>query len=269
MRTAGGAHFPMGFALQPDRATPVFPETGRASRWQCCVLIATLVVAACSSSAPTTHGAVEGDPFTRGQWLQSDSNRMATLAMEANLDSLRLLAGKLYRRNPSQWRKTALTQAEAEEKLELSILGLRRWPGLEGRSDVAALSHALSAAFEGDRVAAFIAACADTIITAHGGKRDFYYLDGVDPQFVFNAARNMEIALWILNTRRDTADRPLLLANAMSDGQRNLSFEREFGKIIGRLDLVAAYATERYRRAGIAYVQGLVAAPLLAFLPVR
>ena len=62
---------------------------------------------------------------------------------------------------------------------------------------------------------------------------------------------------------------PLLLANEIGPDTRNLSFEREFGKIIGRLDLLATYTTERYRRAVIGYVQGLVAAPLLAFLPVR
>ena len=134
---------------------------------------------------------------------------------------------------------------------------------------MAALSLALAPEFQGDRVAAFVIACADTIVTAHGGKREFYYLDSVDPQHVHNAARNMETALWILNTRRDVRGQPLLLANEIDGETRNLSFEREFGKIIGRLDLLASYMTERYRRAVIGYVQGLVAAPLLVFLPVR
>ena len=62
---------------------------------------------------------------------------------------------------------------------------------------------------------------------------------------------------------------PLLLANEIGPDARNLSFEREFGKVIGRLDLLASYATERYRRAVIGYVQSLTAAPLLAFLPVK
>ena len=33
--------------------------------------------------------------------------------------------------------------------------------------------------------------------------------------------------------------------------------------------MLAAYMTERYRRAAINYVQGIVAAPILAFLPVK
>ena len=79
----------------------------------------------------------------------------------------------------------------------------------------------------------------------------------------------METALWILNTRRDAAGQPLLHANEITGEVRNLSFEREFGQIIGRLDLLATYTTERYRRAAIDYMQSLVAAPFLVFLPVK
>ena len=67
----------------------------------------------------------------------------------------------------------------------------------------------------------------------------------------------------------DARGQPLLLANEIAGENRNLSLEREFGKVIGRLDLLASYMTERYRRAVIGYVQGLVAAPLLVFLPVK
>ena len=85
----------------------------------------------------------------------------------------------------------------------------------------------------------------------------------------FNAARNLESANWILNSRKSADGKPLLLSNQIADEQRNLSFEREIGKIIGRLDLIANYTTERYRRAVIGYGQGLLAGPFLQFLPVR
>ena len=219
----------------------------------------------CASDAPTTRGEVKGQDFSANELLQSEGNRTAKNAMLANQRSLLLLADKLYRRNPAEWRKSAATRETALAQLELALLSAQPWAPLAGQRDVAALSPD----FAGDRVAAFIVACADTIVTAHGGKREFYYLDGVDPQHLYNAARNMEIALWVLNTRRNAQGQPLLLANEIGPDTRNLSFEREFGKIIGRLDLLATYTTERYRRAVIGYVQGLVAAPLLAFLPVR
>jgi hypothetical protein len=228
-----------------------------------------LSLAACASDAPTTHGQVQGDSFGAAELVQSDSNRITQHAMQANRQSLLLLADKLYRRNPAEWHKTAATREAALAQLQAAMLADQPWPPLAGRRDVAALSLALAPEFSGDRVAAFVFACHDTIVTAHGGKREFYYLDSVDPQHIYNAARNMEIALWILNTRKDAHGQPLLLANEIGPDRRNLGFEREFGKIIARLDLLATYTTERYRRAAIGFAQGLVMAPVLAFLPVK
>ncbi|WP_245598079.1 hypothetical protein [Ottowia thiooxydans] len=242
-----------------------FPGAARAAL----SLVCALVMAGCASDAHLERGQVRGQEFAGGELLQSEGNRVATAAMRANHQSLMLLADKLYRRNPSEWRKTAASREAALAQLDEAIQAQQAWPALAGKRDVVALSSALAPEFQGDRIAAFIVACSDTIITSHGGKREFYYLDSVDPQHIYNAARNMETALWILNTRRDARGQPLLLANEITPDSRNLSFEREFGKIIGRLDMLAAYATERYRRAAIGYVQGIVAAPLLAFLPVR
>ena len=70
----------------------------------------------------------------------------------------------------------------------------------------------------------------------------------------------------MLSTRRDAAGAPLLLANTVSDDAVNLSIERLFGTIIGRVDLVANLLGENCRRIGIGYAQGLM---LFNFLPVR
>ncbi len=153
--------------------------------------------------------------------------------------------------------------------MRIAITERQPWADLRGAQDVAALSLALQPDFKGDRVAAFVHALADTIITAHGGRTSFTLVHGLDPQLIYNAARNVEVANWILNSRRNAAGGPLLLSNHLGDDARNLSFEREMGKIIGRLDLIANYTTERYRRSFIGYGQGLVAGPFMQFLPVR
>ncbi len=227
-----------------------------------------LTLTACTS-APTERGEVSGEKFHSHELVQSDSNRMATLAMKENLESLFVLMDKLYRRNPAQWRKTAESREAAMTYVRIAVLERQPWHELQERRDVAALSLALQPEFAGDRVAAFIYAAADMLITAHGGRTSFTLIDGLDPQNVFNAARNLESANWILNTRKSADGKPLLLSNQIADEQRNLSFEREMGKIIGRLDLIANYTTERYRRAVIGYGQGLLAGPFLQFLPVR
>lgn len=221
------------------------------------------------SSAPTDKGEVTGKAFEAEELVQSDSNRMATVGMHDNLQSLFVLMDKLYRRNPHEWKKTANSPEAAIEFVRIALREDLGWGPLGEARDVAALDLALKPEFQGDRVAAFIYAAADTLITSHGGRTSFNLLQGVDAQKVYNAARNMEIALWILSSRRKADGTPLLLSNEISDAGRNLSFEREMGKVIGRLDLVARFNTERYRRAVISYGQGWIAGPLLQFLPVK
>lgn len=232
------------------------------------VTLSCLLLVGCSS-VPTNHGKVEGESFRGSELVQSDSNRMATIAMKENLHSLFIVMDKLYRRNPAQWRKTAESREAAIAYVRIAVMERQPWHELQDKRDVAALSLALQPDFEGDRVAAFIYAAADMMITSHGGRTSFTLVDGLDPQHVFNAARNLEIANWILNSRRAQDGKPLLLSNQLGDDGRNLSFEREMGKIIGRLDLIASYTTERYRRAVIGYGQGLLAGPFMQFLPVR
>lgn len=232
--------------------------------------LALISLTGCASQAPTLRGKTQVAPMTPGELLQSDVNRMATLAMRDNLNGLLHLADKLYRRNPAEWRKTdAVSREAALAQLRSAINKRQPWPALQGKRDVAALSLTLSPNFSGDRVAAFIFSSADMLITAHGGKTSLYLIHGLDAQYIHNAARNIESAVWLLASRRNAQGQPLLLADDMSGTQRNLSFEREFGKIIGRLDLLAEVATEKYRRAVISYVQNLAGGSFFQFLPVQ
>ena len=74
--------------------------------------------------------------------------------------------------------------------------------------------------------------------------------DTLDPQFIHNAARNVEKASWMLAQRTDAGGKPWLLSNEISAEGRNLSYAVEFGKIVARLDLLTDVLDERYRRYG-------------------
>lgn len=231
---------------------------------------AALLLTACGAPAPTHRGEVQGDGASVQEWGQSDMNRVATVAMRENLLALHRLADKLYRRNPAEWRRGgAASREQAVARLRSATLQRSGWPALGQRRDIDALALALSPGYEGDRVAGFLYAVADMLITAHGGKTEFYLLDGQDAQHLYNAARNLEVAVWMLAQRRGAGGAPLLLADEINGAERNLSYEREFGKIIARLDLVAQVSTEKYRRAVIGYAQGVAGGTFLQFLPVR
>ncbi|MBM6447484.1 hypothetical protein ACX3YC_24740 [Pseudomonas mohnii] len=206
----------------------------------------------------------EGKPQ---EFLQTSVDRMATLTMRDNLDSLYLLMSKLYLRNPDELKKSGFLDARiAGKQVRMAIEQQQPLPTLGGKKDLAALRFAMSPEFLGDRVGAFIYAIGSMLVTAHGNRLEFYMTDAINPTFVSNAARNIEIATWILSQRQNKNGEPMLFSNEISEEGSNLSFAVEFGKIVARLDLLTQMLDERYRRIGLNYAQSLL---FLNFLPVQ
>jgi len=225
-----------------------------------------LLAAGCIFGQPEAVGP-RGEDMSMDQLAQTDFNRTVTLEIRDNLASLYSLLDKLYRRNPREWRKAGMTDQQAAVARVRKMIENRTPPrDLSGLRDIQILAVSLDPAYSHDRVAAFIYGLADTVIAAHNDKTRMYLSDVLDGQRIYNAARNVEAAAWLLASRRDARGEPLLLANEMSPTATNLSFEREFGAIIGRLDLIANLLGENARRVGINYAQGLL---LFNFLPVR
>jgi hypothetical protein len=236
--------------------------------WLCLPLAA--IVAGCKSTPPVNGHVVPEAHLTTGQLAQSDPNRMATLEIRDNLAALYLLMDKLYKRNPHQWTKSGANSREAAEAQVRDAIDHRKsLPELGDLRDIKAMQRAFDADFQGDRVAALIYGTADMLVTAHGGKQRFYLLDGLDAQRIYNAARNVEMAMWKLAQSKDARGQPLLASNALSEQGHNLSFERLFGGIISRTDLVAEFTAEKYRRSAINYVQSFVGGQFLQFIPVQ
>jgi hypothetical protein len=181
------------------------------------------------------------------------------------LASARLLMEKLYRRNPREWRKGGYASMEAavarafdpQSGFGFAELGYARG------SDAIVL--ALKPDYAGDRVFAFGVGLASMVFLAYGSKTAFYLTDSVDPQKLYNSARNIEIAAWKLANSRDARGEPLLFSNEIASDVRNLSFEREFGKMIAYQDAIAQIAAQRTNRTIRRIVQTLATA---VFLPI-
>jgi len=205
--------------------------------------------------------------FSSGQMLQNDANRAANLAMRDNLGSLSLLLDKLYKRNPREWKKTGAASREAAQQQVMdAIRNQQPLPGLDGRKSVDALPLAFDADFQGDRAGTLIYGLGSMLFELYGGTDTQHLLSGLNSQMTANAAWNIEVAAWLLASRTDEQGQPLLLSNEISASGRNLSFEREFGRMIGRLELLAQMTHESLRRSGINYVQGILAAPILGLV---
>ena len=100
---------------------------------------------------------------------------------------------------------------------------------------------------------------------SYNGKTEFYLTDSLDPQKLYNSARNIEIAAWKLANARDARGEPLLVSNEKTDDVANLSFERELGKMIAYQDVMADVAAQRTNRVIRRIVQTLATA---VFLPI-
>ena len=96
-------------------------------------------------------------------------------------------------------------------------------------------------------------------------KEEFYILDSLNEMKLYNSARNLDIAVWKLGHDRNPAGEPYLLANELDPANRNLSFEREFGRVMGLLDFMAKIVADRNGRTFSRLTHSVVST---VFLPV-
>ena len=232
-------------------------------------LVAVLLAAACvllsACSAPGTAPSARGSGgFDLGQLVKTDINRVAETHQQHVFASLRRLADKLYRRNPAEWRKGGAPSAEAAVSRIFDEKHRWRFASLGHRRDLEAMRIALHPEFRGDRVQALIVGLASMVQSALGDREVFYMLDDLAPQHLYNAARNVEIVAWKLSSTRDASGSLLLLSNEIGEVS-NLSFEREFGRVIGLLDALADIVEDETERTVTRVVQNITTA---VFLPV-
>lgn len=220
-----------------------------------------------TSSKNTRPIPEQQDRSTINQLAKSDFDRMADVEIRENTESLRLLMSKLYKRNPRELQKS--TSDNAQKMIDWVFDGEAQhhyqFEMLNNLQDTEAIFLAFKPEYTGDRVLAFIVGLQTMLLKVHGNKTDFYLFDRIDPQSLYNVARNVEIAAWKLSNARDENGALYLLTNEISEKDKNLSFEREFGKIIGRTDLYAIALAEKKERLISRVMQNLATAMFLPF----
>jgi hypothetical protein len=237
-------------------------------------LRASLVLACSLFCSCANNNAIEGKPIpergdrsSANQLVKNDFDRMADVELAENTQSLKNLMLKLYKRNPNQLAKS--TTDNAEKMVDWVFEGEPqhqwRFKEIDNKQDTEAIFLAFDANFQGDRVLPFIVGIHSMLVKAHGNKRSFYLTDSIEPQHIYNVARNIEIAAWKLSNARDASGHLYLLSNELNDKDHNLSFEREFGKMIGRTDLYAIALAEKSQRFISRIVQSLATAVFLPF----
>ncbi|MDB5809779.1 MAG: hypothetical protein JWN94_1901 [Betaproteobacteria bacterium] len=228
-----------------------------------CLLSVTLLTA-CAQQGTTP--ARSGGGFAPLQLAKSDIDRVAEAHQREVFGNLRLLAEKLYRRNPRELKKSGAVNLDAG--VARIFEGRHDWKfaELQGKRGADAIYLAFRDDYAGDRVLALVAGLGSMMQVAFNDKTEFFIIDDLDPQRIYNAARNVDIAVWKLSMARSAQGEFFLLSNEAAGPVRNLSFEREFGKIIGSLDVLSKIVADKENRTIVKVIQSFATA---VFLPIK
>ena len=229
-------------------------------RWL--VILLALMVAGCATKMGK-DGKTESTVDIK-YLAKSEVDRIADTNRAEVIEGLLLIADKLYKRNPKEWKKAGVDSREAA-LARLKNRFYRSLPELGGLREGPAASLAFTETYTGDRVAALMLGLFTMADAAFEHKEEYYILDALNEQKLFNCARNMEVAVWKLGNDRDSAGKLFLLSNELDPANRNLSFEREFGRLMGLLDFMAKIVADRNGR-GLSRLTHAVATSL--FLPI-
>lgn len=198
------------------------------------VVLLCLNLIACNSMQAKPK-VVASDPNEAGiaRLAKSDINEVVELHQRAVMQYLKSLMVKLYKRNPKGRHDKDKRSIEASVDLLFSRShnqDFAQWRHMKG-TDI--IRIALDDSYQGqDRVLPVIFGLRKMLMASYDNHTEFFYLTSISEQKLYNSAKNIEIAAWMLAEKRDVHGNLLLLSDSLAGEKRNLSYQRLFGKMI-------------------------------------
>ena len=230
------------------------------------LLAITLLTACNGQPIQRKDGSSSVRSFNIRDLAKGDVDDVIEVHQKEAIGILKTLTLKLYRRNPSEWRKSGFASADEAtadlfKQVPLWHLSEQKELGWE-----TTLRDLWREDFTGDRVRALMNGLLVMHMAAFNHQTEFYLLTEMDAQKLYNAARNTEAVVWKLSSAKNSRGGPVLLSNSFDGNDvANLSFEREYGKLIGIQDTLAKIIEDKNNRA-IRF--GVVNAASMIFLPI-
>jgi len=216
------------------------------------ILLAAALLGGCAASG-------QDRPFQLKNLAKSEIDMVADLHIEAVNSLARELTIKLYKRNPRELAKVPGMTIEKRLELLLGSPRLITHAELNNLYAEKAIPLAFDPEFKGDRVFALMVGITGMLHASYNYRDEFYLLDEMDQQKLYNCARNLEAVAWRLNTYRQADGEPFIYANSPT----NLSFERILGKLIAHQDMMAKIVSDSTNRAINTVVHGIASSTLL------
>jgi hypothetical protein len=197
---------------------------------------------------------------------KSDIDEVTEIHQSAVMADLKDLMIKLYKRNPAQRydrnKRTVAGSVNYTFNLPFDY-EYAQFKHLKKPTDIVRL--ALDEYYEGDRVLALIVGLRKMLMAAYDNHTEFFYLSSIDQQKLYNSARNIEIAAWLMANKRDESGQLLILSDSLEEEVRNLSYQRLIGQMIATQDNIATIISQKNGRLIKTVV---VKAATMVFLPI-
>lgn len=200
--------------------------------------------------ALTACAGKDGRAFDIKNLAKSDIDLVTDVHIEQIRKLTRKLIVKLYKRNPRELKKNSgmtidarLSQLMTVNRPENGFLELGNMDGVN------ALTLAFSKEFKGDRVFALMVGVTGMLSASYNNQLEFYILDEIDQQKLYDSARNLETISWQLNNRKYDSGELLLLSNGVDvNGVPNYSYERVLSQMIIIQDMMAILVSDSTNR---------------------
>lgn len=209
------------------------------------------------------------DPLERQFSIQSlsktDIDNVLDIHVHEARKLLRELMVKLYKRNPNQLKKSPFNDIKKNVSRVFDKHHDWSFKQLDYKESVDAINMTFDDNYKGDRIFSFIVGLSSMLMASYGDKTDFYMLDKVDAQMLYNSARNIEIAVWKLSHNKNKHGNLFLYSNSLPGEEDYLSYERLFGKLIANQDTMAIIMQSKSKRIIKKVLQRMATA---VFLPI-
>jgi len=219
------------------------------------VLLSGCFLAGCQSSVKT---------FEWKDLAKTDTDLVADTCLREMNRFMQTLQIKLYKRNPNELRKTKTATINSRVEQVFATSGRLIFDEIGQRQGTDALSLAFRPEYEGDRVFALMVGLVGMVHSSYNWQGEQFMFDSLEPQLLFDSARNLEILAWRLSNTRASQGELLLLSNSQAGEEENLSYERLFGEMIATQDMMALIVAEKMNRSINRVVQGMAS---VVFLP--
>ncbi len=188
------------------------------------------------------------NPSALNRFAKTDADMMADSSQREMNRLMKDLLVKLYKRNPDELDKISGMSIGQRQDQIFDTSGRLIFTELQGKQGTDAMALAFHPDYQGDRVFALVVGLVGMTRSAYNWQDEQFMFGSLDPQKLFNSARNIEVLVWRLSNSKGSNGKLLLLSNSQSGEVQNLSYERLFGKMIAIQDLMAFVVADKWDR---------------------